>query len=394
MHSMNPLHGSNCNNNPKTSSSKVDSPTTKKIKLQQDKIGKAKSTDDLNLKGKKIDVDIDDVNSSSILRDKDSVFWRCVYRKPGKNGGYLYTFKLKEEYQTDPKKYDRDLYDKIKQAETDAQPANEPSRHAEKFPGGTQTFTNKSTPAIQIMEQLGYSSYQKDKGTFITLPDADYVHGEWELLREKYPTLPPLAIISSQGIAGDIEFTESFLLYDYLLSDKGEFVHDNTDHMYDGILSTIQVMLHLLNHPEEVNELDKIKKHLLKTVAQYHQKIQIAKSVIESSKVITDEQREQLKKSIPQFEVMLSVFADIASGNKVEDMQMYADIPDSELRLQIITGRLNPNYQKSFSRFGDLSSIEQEEGMLLVQQLDEQLSLIEKVADDYLQKRKTKSDSS
>ena len=90
-------------------------------------------------------------------------------------------------------------------------------------------------------EYLGYRVFEKEDAIFMEMPDLETLLGGWENLRELHPeeNLPPFRMISSEGVADDLSFTEAHLAYDALLSDGKEFCHDHHSH----VMSRLQSMM-------------------------------------------------------------------------------------------------------------------------------------------------------
>jgi hypothetical protein len=71
------------------------------------------------------------------------------------------------------------------------------------------------------------------KACTLVLPDLDYLKAQWKSLREDYPELqlPPLTIAPSKGIASNLDFIQTLIANDALVSDAAEFVHDMQIHV-------------------------------------------------------------------------------------------------------------------------------------------------------------------
>jgi hypothetical protein len=64
-------------------------------------------------------------------------------------------------------------------------------------------------------------------GTFqVQLPGRENLLQRWENLRKDCNYLPPLSISSSEGIASDDKFMDSYIKHDFLLSTGEEFFHE------------------------------------------------------------------------------------------------------------------------------------------------------------------------
>jgi len=210
------------------------------------------------------------------IKDRSGVSWDCIGRK-ATFYGYTYRFRLKDEYNNlSPHS---DLEKRMANAHkiySDLYPATEPRANfiyiqdpnvnlkqfssslakeetdqvclgGDKTPWGAlySCFSNlinrvllnchlyTHTAEFEFFRELGYLVEEKDNHFFLTLPDLKTIIGKWQELQEKYPKkkLPNFNIVSSEGIANDIDFVEGYIAHDALLSNGKEFVHDQMTHV-------------------------------------------------------------------------------------------------------------------------------------------------------------------
>lgn len=146
---------------------------------------------------------------------------------------------------------------------------------------------------------LGYGSYLNEKGNrILVLPDKEALMSNWEILKqEKYPHLPPLEVLSSEGIADDMSFVEAYFTSDVLLSEGKEFVHDHTSHLMPTLSMMMSATAKNLSTAEAYK---KIKKGIIKEIMKGYKQIMLVEHKIGGSEKlnITKEQLEKIKVSL------------------------------------------------------------------------------------------------
>ncbi len=153
--------------------------------------------------------------------NRSGSLWKCLERKEDQWGGYIYLFRLKEEY--DDVTPHKDLKARHLAAE---------EKLKEIFPAVevTGSFIVNYLKSVDFAP-LGVNAGCGKEGVYLLLPDREALLGRWEKLREINPRLPKLDILESQGKASDRQFIEAFLRYDALISSGEEFVHDELIHV-------------------------------------------------------------------------------------------------------------------------------------------------------------------
>lgn len=225
------------------------------------------------------------------LSKRSGALWDCVKRKPNRLGGYIYKFKLKEQFDDitctnhdeKAKRWKSSLEKQnhlfpalekrgIRVLEWDPALSRDKGKwiqclindylynlyttNLKNICSWNSAFENvddlwnevnseeqlakaandaqkkaQVSPEVPFLWRLGYKSRLKDDGVYLYIPEKDALTANWEALREKYPHLSPLSIASGDGIAGDLAFVEANMSYDVLLSNGPEFLHDSLAHV-------------------------------------------------------------------------------------------------------------------------------------------------------------------
>lgn len=302
------------------------------------------------------------------LSQKSGYLWDCVKRIPNKLGGFIFKFKLKEEYD-DITIADRG--EKIKRwcASLHKQgsifPAIEkrgcrvldwdPKMSREKWLEhivddefnnaftitlknsksnilcfdqrceliwnnlksslSMENFKERIDKSLKIIPEtpsllaLGYKSRMRKKGLYLYIPDREAVLANWEKLRETRPSLPVLNILSSNGIADDAAFVTAFLAHGILLSDEKEFLHDSLQHVVPSIIL-------MLKSDQNGNPNYHAEKFLAaKLIISGYRTIMITKRVLEKdSHGLLGSVVLLIKTHIPKIEAALAALADYLSN--------------------------------------------------------------------------------
>ncbi|MBS0615978.1 MAG: hypothetical protein JSR58_05445 [Verrucomicrobia bacterium] len=167
--------------------------------------------------------------------------WKCVKISSDKSGGtlskFVFCYKISQLENKEISRWDID-----KKIEATF-PAIE---FLETSPDLIMSFMHRDPMSIfeassaeqrTVLKELGYSSSIEGDNICLTVPDAKMISYRWEQIRSAHQ-LPPISIISSDGIATDKEFTEVYEKHDGLLSDGKEMIHDHLVHI-SGILNEI-----------------------------------------------------------------------------------------------------------------------------------------------------------
>lgn len=309
---------------------------------------KAKEAEDLSKTPRKLtrQVSLRDVKSgekseAAEIEKKEGGLWHCLSRTPNKEGGYIYHFQLKPEFDDitphpdieerretnaaktkemfpaietigsryallDPKA-DQDT--KIEACIDDAIKVGPPfiaRMHREHIKSRLSEEIESQIQEHLILQDLGYKAERTEDGVYLSLPDQEALLAKWELLRETRPTLPPFDIISSEGIATDIDFLEAFFTHDALLSTGKEFVHDHLSHV------SSQILLLLSGTPLDYKE-ERVRQ--IKKFARSYRNLIVVKRHIEEGKVHRPkEELERIKKRLNQFEAVLGAAVDVTSN--------------------------------------------------------------------------------
>ena len=161
------------------------------------------------------------------ISKRSSALWECVARNADLFDGYLYTFRLRAEY-------DNVTPDDSKVREACRQAALK--KRAEILPAGEYLgseirFLQPDYPYAADLAKLGYAMKTEQTGVYLVLPDKEAFLARWKFLQKATPSLPEISIVSCPDVADDKTFIEAFYTHDVLLSRGKEFVHDHFAHL-------------------------------------------------------------------------------------------------------------------------------------------------------------------
>ncbi len=274
------------------------------------------------------------------IQNRSGHLWICTGRKPDQFGGYIYNFKLRNEYDDVTKSDDLQAHKKaIDEKNDQIFPAVERSgidllaldpkadtekaldQQTEKSIDQIVKSTFQSVPEafrslfseeqirasliqqkselrkglVEQMKQqsqlvkLGYEMECRQDGVYLNLPDREALLGRWEQLSKERPELPKLDLVSSEGIASDLDYIEAYLKHDALLSTGKEFVHDSLVHL----MPTLdEIMSSGINGTPSYKAK---KEEITKKITEIYQKIISAEKQIGKG-AFTEEQRLTFKK--------------------------------------------------------------------------------------------------
>jgi hypothetical protein len=369
-------------------------PTSKKIQSQSKKISqpRANEAEDLHQR-------VHRPRSSSVSRVKpgsasgieadkievakrSGVLWDCISRKPNKEGGYIYKFRLKDKYDDvttqDPKR-SRAAQMKNDQifpaveftskeavqyvANLDKNKFIDDMVHKEvenifnqnpiyKLVGGNfkeemrdmvrmemLPGLEKSWMIIQTFAELGYKANSQSTGVYFECPDREALIGRWEKLREEQPNLPKLDIGASEGVADDMSFVESYLTYDALLSSGVEFLHDQTQH--------VMAALHMiLTSDEDAREYETERIRLIGLVGKIYSRIKLVEAALPNE---SDGKLSLAKDKLNELKVLLGALADSMSNIPTTEMTRSMFDPLA-MDLIIHTLTITPSWMRYFDK--------------------------------------------
>ena len=293
------------------------------------------------------------------ISKKSGELWECVKRKPDSySPGYIYTFKLKDEYDGVTSRNGRgDRLHAAKKKIKMIYPAVEPLgkelsyldprvdekkfikqfildnwnkvkfsslKHSRAEDLQAQEFlTSKARFILDMgvfLQKLGYEIKYEVDGVYLNLPDRETLIARWGKLREASPELPPLNIASSKGIADDITFIEKYFTHVAILSDGGEFVHDHFAHVM-----SVLILMYSSWKNNDSKQYQEERARSVKLVATFYRKIMIAKREIsEGTLKIPNSQLVSVKDHLEKVEAALSSLVDsIAAQNSYEMLQLH-----------------------------------------------------------------------
>jgi len=303
---------------------------------------------------------------------RSGAFWECVGRKPSKFGGYIYLFKIREEYNdftlgpglstraNDVKKKRAEIFPALEVSANDGIVTYDitydieeqiksrtkyafdvefevkkdlisacPDSEIQAIKDDLQTNIENAIRAgitfnaklripfrknAKTLQEIGYQFSEKNGQVFKEAPDREALLGAYHNLKEIHPerTWPDFQITSSEGIADD----ESYALAHFtggLLSTGFEFNHDLDSH--------IVPRLHRLF--EGTDYYQKTERELIHHVFSVYKKIYIAK-----------EQNPGLRKYSEKLNFLLGMTADTLFSLSPAD-QLENKLTDDFVRYQI-----------------------------------------------------------
>jgi hypothetical protein len=352
---MNNVEGPRLPANPHSAASKSDAspknPTVEKAKVQSEKIPqpRAKEAEDLHQRvhrPRSSSVSrVQPGSTSGIEADKievakrSGVLWDCISRKPNKEGGYIYKFRLKDEYDNVTSKNPERLLKAIDKISEIAPAVEAPAPGVRRYLGGiteeeylimtieenlggfekiTPKLIEEARPvfsaqakeecrAMKQIRALGYDAEFKPTGVYFSCPDREALTARWEDLRSTHPELPKFDIISSEGIADDMAFVEALFSHDALLSDGKEFFHDQYAHLVPTLLTILQS-----KNSEHEYQTEKIR--FLSAVGKVLRRILIVEQSL--SRAESDPRIASVMSKLNEIKALLGLYVDTTSSSK------------------------------------------------------------------------------
>ncbi|NGX40168.1 MAG: hypothetical protein KR126chlam1_01513 [Chlamydiae bacterium] len=239
------------------------------------------------------------------LKEKDGHLWECINRSSGEHGGYIYTFRLRDEYNLElagnqTQRYE--IRDAINQKKSEIFPAVEaPGPFFWNSP--KHVFWNspkyEKGRMINLYKELGYSYEKKDQGEcYLSLPDCDALKNAWtKTSLYEAGFLPDFKFAPSEGIASDMDFVKAYLENDVLLSSGVEFVHDHLAHVVNRIalifdcsenyIENYRKCIDAFNHTINVHYKAILQMQAQKGEFKYYSKFLVAHRVPRISKLLS-----------------------------------------------------------------------------------------------------------
>lgn len=240
--------------------------------------------------------DVSDQEELDAIAKKQGELWECIGRTPDEYGGYIYHYKFREKYrirEEDDIKTKKDRETALSKKIDEIFPAVEPL---------PVPFDPKADH-FRDFKDLGYS-YREDKsGVYTSLPDKEALEARFEKRRELHPSLKPLKVFSSEGVADDLSYAEAYLNYDVLLSSGKEFVHDHFAHIIPTISLMFTPSVYTNNYFHFFDERDRIRKIISKIICS----IKTAEEVMEKNELAYI----KLKDELPMLKTALGASVDI-----------------------------------------------------------------------------------
>lgn len=286
---------------------------------------------------------------------KHSALWECVKRRHDKYGGYIYTFRLRDEFdeRLSPEKADAAIREKNKELSPAIERPVDFEIEAFDFSLSEDAWIHKLKSRIDFtndtegkmdkfmrnrfrifreIAKLGYEVKTDSTGVYFSAPDREALLNRYQKLKETHPTLPDFDVVSSDGIASDIEYIEALSVCDAILSDGNEFMHDHLAH----IIPTLHLLLilEMSQFSEEQSSLPpegigkptyrQEKVRLGKMIVGAWGRIMTVKKAIENNpEILPPEDRAYYKKAFEQIETTLGLAVDTLSAAYSWDEDLY-----------------------------------------------------------------------
>lgn len=232
--------------------------------------------------------------------------WECKERMPDRHSnGNIYVFKLKDEYDYTKGNWAQKFKNIIEKQES-IFPATEPIVSDMK----SLQDDLRGEGCSRYLKDLGYDTIRSEDGLYFHLPDKEVLMARWELLRQKMPNLPKLDIASSEGVADDISFIETYFTHDALLSSGKEYLHDHFAHIIP-ILHIILESTGRLNAFPNSSAYAQERNRLVKLIIPAYRRIMIAKREIdEGIRRLSGDQLSEIEKNLCVIRASLSAIVD------------------------------------------------------------------------------------
>ncbi len=200
--------------------------------------------------------------------------WKCIDKRRSPNGGYLYHFIPREEYDNFTPRLELESYNRRAGQKTlqifpaieltsdqlwplcneetvleipldDAVPNSvalmreklgnlEDDELERELKKAIRDEWESQRKQRQILTEIGYRvDIDGRRCLHLYLPDLEALHNGWKNVQRIHPemNLPDLNVVSSAGIADDRSFINAYRTHDALLSTGKEFVHDHLAHI-------------------------------------------------------------------------------------------------------------------------------------------------------------------
>jgi hypothetical protein len=227
---------------------------------------------------------------------------------------------------------------------------------------------------MELIQTLGYQYRSDSTGHYLYLPDKEALLAHFEKLRESHPHLRALNLISSEGIASDMDFVRAYIKgYDALLSLGTEFVHDHLFHL----IPTIKLML---MDPD----YDDGKWVIIEMTKKAYERIMTTKKAIEKEATGFDiEQIKRIQAQLPKIETALGAVVDTFwAASTINQMErIYSDKEHFDTYHCTFVEILDQSHYNGFAqrKFGDVIDTK------VLKEVWKQMEVLEKQYNDSIQ---------
>lgn len=261
------------------------------------------------------------------IEGKCANMWDCVGRRRVDCGKYVYKYRLKNEYDRFSCRADlknsvdqnvraknRAIYPALELEGTSLQEIGFLSKAAanellkrDEFGDGQISWELEVRLCIFM---LGYRLEKEPDGIYVFLPDRETLLARWEILREIYPDLPQLDVLSSEGVASELTIIEAFFTHDVVISKGAEFFHDHARHAIPRIKSLLALYC-----PNNQKKID-LRARFEKMVMLQYRKVAIVKNGL--CKIPWNDSKESLSALQRAVDGVLSILVDTAATSLSE----------------------------------------------------------------------------
>lgn len=274
------------------------------------------------------------------IEEKHGELWRCVGRRKGRGKGYIYRFKLRDEFDesraSSPQEAEKRARATIEKIDK-IFPSVEPHGLKHRF---CYTFGEERK---EIFEKLCYRQWRDSTGDYHEFPDEVTLLEEWDDLRIIRPSLPRMTIVKTNGKADNATFITTNCIANAILSAGNQFVHDHTAHLIQQINLMLDSEPVTPENKGETNYEATRAKWVAK-VSQTYLEMQHIKQSIEKRKVARYKQESNFfLKHYPLLETSLGAFVDFSTNKN-----KYKDIHSLLAYKNILT---LPSHSKSWLRY-------------------------------------------
>lgn len=312
-------------------------------------------------------INVTELSLSKDCKARNSPLWNCIGRKLAPHGGFIYEFKLKDEYNTLKINYtgktsifgdsivDRSAERAVRAIQDKIFPAVDPAprqalwldpdanvEELKEFVPSEEldSFATDQQEDLNFYLTLGFRGRVTKEGVYLFAPDREAFTANWEELRRTDPSYPPLNVQSSDGIATDDDFSRAYIIDDVIVLSKGvESLHDSFAHLKAIVELIRKSPVKYVKHNARIREI----------AGAFYNRIQTAKEVLKNNSINAKENEVELvEKHIEKLDAIL--------GSLIDELRSYPDhwrlkqITDKTFSVNSLTERwTNSRWERYFT---------------------------------------------